>query len=323
MLYVFNICALADVQIWSDGYQQAAYHLKVLRMHITMSMPACSPRDRSSEIAWYRGIDEGPWDGLATFDRVVHPASWALTVQLAAAAAMTERVRLWSCIAILPLRNAALFAKEAATIDVLSGGRLTLGVGIGAHDVEYLATGAPLEKRRQRMDAQVEEMQKIWAEVPPVKEHYPVGPKPVQSGGIPLIAGVEGPKAIARAAKWANGVMDGSHAMHFDPERVSEQRQRVVQGWKQSGRTDVPHFSSCLFFSLGDDPRVQLGEFLVDFLKPYGVDASFIASSTSHGADNLRAAVSGARDAGVDDLLLLPTTADLNELPRAREALGI
>lgn len=292
-------------------------------MHITMSLPVCSPRDRSVEIAWYRGIDEGPWDGLATFDRAVYPSSWSLTVQLAAAAAMTERVRLWSGIAILPVRNAALFAKEAATIDVLSGGRLTLGVGIGAHDVEYIATGGVLEERRQRMDAQVEVMQKIWAQVPPVEGHYPIGPAPVQAGGIPLIAGVEGPKAIARASKWAAGVMDGSHAMHFDAEQVGQQRQRVVQGWKESGRTDVPHFSSSLFFSLGDDSKSQLGAFLADFLRPYGVDAAFIETSTSHGADNLRAAVSGARAAGVDDLILLPTTADPNELVRAREVLGI
>lgn len=292
-------------------------------MHITMSLPTCSPRSRDVEIAWYRNIDEGPWDGLATFDRAVYPSSWALTVQLAAAAAMTERVRLWSGIAILPVRNAALFAKEVATIDVLSGGRLTLGVGIGAHDVEYTATGGVLEQRRQRMDAQVETMQKIWAQVPPVEGHYPIGPAPVQTGGIPIIAGVEGPKAIARAAKWATGVMEGSHAMHFDPERVGEQRQRVVQGWKEAGRTDTPHFSSSVFFALGDDPQSQLTEFLADFLKPYGVDSAFLKTSTSYGADNLRAAVAGARAAGVDDLMLLPTTADPNEITRAREALGI
>ena len=277
-------------------------------MHITMSLPSCSPRDRSLENAWYRNIDEGPWVGLATFDRAVYPSSWALTVQLAAAAAMTERVRLWSGIAILPVRNAVLFAKEAATIDVLSGGRLTLGVGIGAHDVEYIATGGNLKERRQHMDAQVEVMQKIWAQVPPVEGHYPVGPAPVQSGGIPLIAGVEGPKAIARASKWATGVMDGSHAMHFDVELVSAQRQRDIQGWQESGRTDAPHFSSSVFFSLGDDPKSQLGGFLADFLKPYGVDAAFLESSTSYGAENL---------------MLLPTTADPNEIERAREVLGI
>lgn len=292
-------------------------------MHITMSLPVCLPRDRDTEIAWYRKIDEGPWDGLATFDRVVYPTSWALTVQLAAAAAMTERVRLWSGIAILPIRNAVLFAKEAATIDVLSGGRLTLGVGIGAHDVEYLATGNELAERRQRMDAQVMAMQKIWAQVPPVEGHYPIGPAPVQPGGIPVIAGVGGPKAIARAAKWATGVMDGSHATHFDAELVGGQRQRVVDGWQHAGRTDVPHFSSSVFFALGDDSKSQLGNFLAAFLESYGVDAAFLESSTSYGADNLRKAVAGARAAGVDDLILLPTTADPNEIDRAREVLGI
>ena len=196
-------------------------------------------------------------------------------------------------------------------------------MGIGAHDVEYIATEGELRERRQRMDAQVEVMQKIWAQVPPAEGHYPVGPTPVQVGGIPLIAGVEGPKAIARASKWATGVMDDSHAMHFDAELVSAQRQRVIQGWQKSGRTDVPHFSSGVFFSLGNDPKSQLNSFLADFLRPYGVDAAFIESSTSYGADNLQAAVSGARAAGVHDLMLLPTTADPNEIERARETLGI
>jgi len=292
-------------------------------MQITMSLPSCSSHDREAEIAWYRGIDEGPWDGLAAFERVVYPWSWALTVQLAAAAAMTERVRIWSGIAILPVRNAALFAKEAATIDVLSGGRLTLGVGIGAHDVEYVATAGELKERRQRMDEQVSVMKNIWAQVPPVEGHYAIGPEPVQGGGIPLIAGVEGPKAIARAAKWAKGVMDGSYAMHFDAERIGEQRQRVIKGWTEAGRSDMPHFSASLFFSLGDDPKEQMGEFLADFLRPYDVDAGFLETTTCYGADNLRAAVSGARHVGVDNLILFPTTADPQELLRAREVLGI
>ena len=287
-------------------------------MQITMSLPSCSSHDREAEIAWYRGIDEGPWDGLAAFERVVYPWSWALTVTRSGGGydrASPNMVR--------HSRRRCEFAKEAATIDVLSGGRLTLGVGIGAHDVEYVATAGELKERRQRMDEQVSVMKNIWAQVPPVEGHYAIGPEPVQGGGIPLIAGVEGPKAIARAAKWAKGVMDGSYAMHFDAERIGEQRQRVIKGWTEAGRSDMPHFSASLFFSLGDDPKEQMGEFLADFLRPYDVDAGFLETTTCYGADNLRAAVSGARHVGVDNLILFPTTADPQELLRAREVLGI
>ena len=121
------------------------------RMRITMGLPTLFPRGRETELSWYRKLDEGPWDGLATYDRLLYPHSWSVIPQLAAAAAVTERVRLWTDIVTVPVRNPVLFAKDLATIEVLSGGRVTLGVGIGAWDDDYLAVGAPLEKRRQRM----------------------------------------------------------------------------------------------------------------------------------------------------------------------------
>ena len=117
-------------------------------MHITTGLPTLFPHGRETELAWYRKIDEGPWDGLATYERLVYPDSWSVVPQLAAAAAMTERVRLWTDVVALPMRNPVLFAKDLATIDILANGRLTLGVGIGAWDEDYLAVGAALDRRR-------------------------------------------------------------------------------------------------------------------------------------------------------------------------------
>jgi alkanesulfonate monooxygenase SsuD/methylene tetrahydromethanopterin reductase-like flavin-dependent oxidoreductase (luciferase family) len=130
-------------------------------MDVAIGLPTQLAHGREQELSWYRKIDEGPWSALATFDRFVFPG-WALMVQLSAAAAMTERVRLWTDIATLPARNPVLFAKELATVDVLSNGRLTVAVGIGAHDDDYLAVGADLAERRQRMDEQVAIMQGVW-----------------------------------------------------------------------------------------------------------------------------------------------------------------
>lgn len=299
-------------------------------MHITMGLPTFLPHGRETELAWYRKIDEGPWHGLATWDRLLYPWGWAVVPQLAAAAAMTERVRLWTDVVALPWREPVLFAKDLATIDVLSGGRLTLGVGIGAWDEDYLAVGSGLEGKRQRMDDHVATMRKVWAQEPPVEGHLPVGPPPVQAGGIPLVAGVSGPKALARAAAWAYGVSDPAHSLHFNAEVLAAQRERVVEAWKAADRSEPPHFSTPVWFALGPDPLVQLTEHVLEFWgrAPDDVAAGSVITASNEGSLNCGAAgllnaVNGAREAGLDELRLIPTTADPDEIDRAREVLGI
>lgn len=294
-------------------------------MEISILIPTfMHTRTRDQELAWYRKIDEGPWNALCSWERLTYPG-WALTVQLAAAAAVTERVRLWTDIAALPLRNAVMFAKEVASIDVLSGGRLTLSVGIGAHDEDHLAVGSDLSQRRQRMDEQVATMRRIWAQEPAVEGHLPIGPKPLQPGGVPLIAGVKGPKALARAAKWADGVSDPTQTMYYDGEYLAAQRARVGQAWRDAGRTDRPHFSATMWFALGPNPKEQLGKALWDYVRVWGEDAArqHVERSWNYGSDGLRNAVEGARAAGLDELRIIPTTPDLDEIDRARDVLGI
>lgn len=300
-------------------------------MHISMGLPTLFPHGRETELTWYRKIDEGPWDGLVTYERVLYPDTWSVIPQLAAAAAVTERVRLWTDVITLPIRNPVMFAKDAATIDVLSGGRLTLGVGIGAWDEDYIAVGSPLDRKRQRMDEAVATMRSVWAQEPPVERHFPVGPAPVQTGGIPLVAGVVGPKALARAAKWAAGVSDPAHSLHFNPEGLAAQRVRVIEAWQAAGRTERPHFSAPVWFALGPDPENQLREHVKDFweqdVAAVGTETSYLttpgAGTLNCGASGLLAAVNGAREAGLDELRLIPSTADPDEIDRAREVLGI
>ncbi|OBB75873.1 hypothetical protein A5759_06395 [Mycobacterium sp. 852014-52144_SCH5372336] len=301
-------------------------------MKISMGLPTLFPHGRETELAWYRKIDEGPWYGLVTYERLVYPHSWSVVPQLAAAAAVTERVRLWTDVVALPLRNPVLFAKDLATVDVLSDGRLTLGVGIGAWDEDYLAVDSPLERKRQRMDSAVAAMRSVWAQKPPVEGHFPVGPAPIQNGGIPLVAGVIGPKALARAAQWAVGVTDPAHSLHFDAEALAAQRERVIQAWQAAGRTDRPHFSAPVWFALGPDPEHQLQEHVKDFWEQevgsIGDDASTYltppgAGTFNCGASGLLAAVNGAREAGLDELRLIPSTTDPDEIDRARDVLGI
>jgi alkanesulfonate monooxygenase SsuD/methylene tetrahydromethanopterin reductase-like flavin-dependent oxidoreductase (luciferase family) len=293
-------------------------------MEIAMTLPTMLPHGREEVLAWCRGIDEGPWSSLAVPERVTYP-SHALTVQLSAAAALTERVRLWSTLVVLPAHDAVQVAKEMASVDQLSAGRLTVGVGVGGREHDYRAIGGDFTRRWQRMDNQVAEMQRIWAQEPPFDGADPVGPPPVQAGGPPFVAGVVGPKALARAAQWAIGVDDPSSIVAVDATALARQREKVVQAWKDAGRDEAPHFSASLWYALGPDAKQQLGAYVYDYLKIFdeGYARSTAEHAPVHTAAALREAMDAAREAGCDEFFLVPTTTDPAELDRTREALGI
>ena len=139
------------------------------------------------------------------------------------------------------------------------------------------------------------------------------------------MAGVVGPKALARAARWAVGVDDPSSITRVDAEALADQRRRVEAAWKEAGRTDVPHFSASLWYALGPDAKGQLGDYIFNYMKIF--DESFARQwaedASVHSPGALREAMDAARQAGCHEFFLVPTTADPAELDRTREALGI
>jgi alkanesulfonate monooxygenase SsuD/methylene tetrahydromethanopterin reductase-like flavin-dependent oxidoreductase (luciferase family) len=293
-------------------------------MDIAMTLPTMLAHGRDEVLRWCRGIDEGPWSSLAVPERITYP-SHSLMVQLAAAAALTERVRLCTTIVILPSHSAVRMAKDLASVDRLSAGRLTVGVGVGGREQDYRAVGAPFDRRWQRMDDQVATMRSIWAGTPPESDLDPVGPPPVQPGGPPLVAGAMGPKATARAARWAVGVDDGSAVAAPDPDTLRDVADRVRAAWRDAGRTDRPHLSTSLWYALGDDAEARLRGYAFDYLRVFGdqIGEAVAESVRAYTPKALRDAVDTVRAAGFDELFLVPTTADPDELTRTRDALGI
>jgi alkanesulfonate monooxygenase SsuD/methylene tetrahydromethanopterin reductase-like flavin-dependent oxidoreductase (luciferase family) len=293
-------------------------------MDIAMTLPTMLPHTRDQFVRWCRSIDEGPWSSLAVPERITF-TSHSLSVQLSGAAALTERVRLWTTLIVLPAHDEVQVAKDMASVDVLCSGRLTLGVGVGGRAQDYWAIGGDFTRRWARMDQQVARMRSIWAQDPPFEGSDPVGPEPVQSGGPPFVAGVIGPKAMARAARWAVGVDDPSAITSVDPVALAGQRGKVVQAWRDAGRSEAPHFSSSVWFALGPDARERLQEYVYRYMRIFddGFARQLAQSAPVHTADALKATVDGAAEAGCDEFFLVPTTADPAELERTRDALGI
>jgi alkanesulfonate monooxygenase SsuD/methylene tetrahydromethanopterin reductase-like flavin-dependent oxidoreductase (luciferase family) len=291
---------------------------------IAMTLPTMLPHGRDEVLAWCRKVDEGPWSSLAVPERVNY-TSHALTVQLAAAAALTERVRLQTTIMVLPSHNEVQVAKDLASVDRLCQGRLTVGVGVGGREQDYRAIGGDFSRRWQRMDDQVARMRRVWAQEPPFEGADPVGPPPVQPGGPPFVAGVSGPKALARAARWAVGVDDPSAIIAVDASALAGQRQKVVDAWRAAGRDGPPYFASSLWYALGAGAKEQLASYIYDYMKIYGdgLARDLASMAPVHSPAALREAMDAAREAGCDEFWLVPTTADPEELDRTREALGM
>jgi len=293
-------------------------------MQIGMNLPVMVPGlDRRAILEWARRIDGGPYSSLAAGERITFPNPEVM-VTMAAAAAVTERVRLAFTVVVLPMHSPVLIAKQVATVDVISGGRVTLGLGVGARVEDYEAVGAVFEPKRLRtMEAQIETMRRVWAgENVVAGAGRPVEPLPVQPGGPELLAGSLAPGSIRRAARWADGICGFS----FGPsaEEISFAFDTARKAWKDAGRERPPRLVTSFWFALGPGAREQLDEYLMRYLGFMGEDmaAALAPTVTTTSAAALRRAVEMLADLGTDELILVPTTGDPEEVDRVADIVG-
>src|SRR5829696_8804415 len=178
-------------------------------MDIGIGLPATIPWTNAPLILeWAKRADSSPFSSLGILDRLVYP-NYEPLITLAAAAAVTERVRLMTTVLMAPLRRAGELAKQAATIDALSGGRLTLGLGVGAREDDFEAAPASFHDRATRFEEQLDLMKRIWSGEPVSDEVGLVGPRPAQAGGPELLIGGYSANPMRRVGRWANGFISG------------------------------------------------------------------------------------------------------------------
>jgi len=289
-------------------------------MRIGMTLPTMRPDlDRGRFLQWCRRIDDGPYSSLAAGDRITYPNEEMFTA-LAAAATATESVEIIATVAVLPMRQEVLVAKTAATLDVLSGGRFTLGVGTGGRDEDYRSLGAQRERPVGRMNEQVGVLRRIWAGEPPFDGAAPVGPEPVQPGGPPLLVGALGPRSVLLAAEWADGLC--GFDMGPVPETVAAAFDQARTAWSDAGR-GAPRLTTSFWFALGSGARDRLDAYVRSYLHIFGEEFAHAAADMCRvdSQDALAAALDDVAAAGADDCLLVPTTSDPAELDLVAEVL--
>ena len=291
-------------------------------MKVGICLPYAEPElDRQCLVDWCRAVDAGPFSSLSCGERIIG-ASRDMRVVLAAAAVLTERVRIVPSLYVLPMHDAVRAAKEIATLDILSGGRVTLTVGVGGRQDDYRAVGASFARRHARMDEQIAGMRRVWNGEPGFEGAPEVGPLPVQKGGPPILSGAMGPLAMARAARWADGVYAWSgNGLQAEMEALLG---RARDAWREAGREPAPRPVGGFWFSLAPDSETRLREYVFDYLRVFGEDAARAMAAPMN--RNTPEAVADGLDqmeaAGCEEVFLVPATADIAEVERAAEVVA-
>jgi alkanesulfonate monooxygenase SsuD/methylene tetrahydromethanopterin reductase-like flavin-dependent oxidoreductase (luciferase family) len=275
-------------------------------MNVGVGLPNTLP-DATGELLldWARRVDAGPFSSVAVLDRVVYD-SFEPFAALAAAAGVTARVRLATMIAIGPLRPTGLLAKQAASVHALSGGRLTLGLAVGARTEDYEAAGVESRGRGRKL---VEQLAYIRGGV----DGERVGPS---REGIELLVGGLSGQAFSRMARYADGYAHGGGP----PRAFASAAARAQAAWGDLGRPGRPRLWGQGYFTLGDVERGNA--YLRDYYAFTGPFAERVVAENATSARAVKDFVRGYEEAGCDELVLFPTVPDPDELDRLVEALG-
>lgn len=281
-------------------------------MRIGVGLPNTIPNTEGHILLeWARRAEEYGFSTLATIDRVAYP-SYESLIALAAAGAVTQKIKLFPNVLLAPTRNPVLLAKEAASVDQLSGGRLRLGLGVGSRPDDYTAAGQEFSNRGRRFDEALELYHKAWEGELVAGADNPVSPTPV-NGRVPILIGGRAPQTAQRTAKWGIGWTQGG----APPEAGVPVMAEVRQAWKEAGREGEPEFVALVYYALGDNAEERARNYLTGY---YGDWGSGMAAGIPKDADALRDRLKRYQDVGFTEVIFDPTIAELPQLETLAQA---
>jgi alkanesulfonate monooxygenase SsuD/methylene tetrahydromethanopterin reductase-like flavin-dependent oxidoreductase (luciferase family) len=256
-------------------------------------------------LEWARRADAGPFTSVGVVDRIAYDSHEPMAT-LAAAAGVTERVRLVTMVVIAPLRTTGVLAKEAATVDALSGGRLTLGLAVGARIEDYRAAGVRSVGRGARLEEQLADLRDMWESAP--------GPK----ASPELLVGGTSDAAFARAARYADGYVHGGGP----PRAFARAADSARAAWSDLGRPGQPALWGQSYFALGSDAVERGRGYMRDYYSFTGPFAEKVAEGLLTTPQAIAGQVRGYAEAGCDELVLLPAVADPDQVERLAQVVS-
>src|SRR5436305_2409936 len=283
-------------------------------MDIGIGLPnSVREADGRNLVEFAKRADAAGFTTLATIDRIAFP-SYESLVTLAAAAAVTERIKLMPNVLLGPTRNPVLLAKESASVDRLSGGRLVLGLGVGGRKDDLDAVGLSFEDRGKRWDHDLDLIHGVWAGELVNGIQNPVGPTPTNDARVPIMIGGNTDAAIRRAITSGIGWTAGGTT----PDAVAPFAEQVRRAWKEAGRPGQPRIAALSYFSIGHEEDAK--RYITDHYAFLGDFAGQMAEWIPKSAEAVRETVKAFEAIGIDELILDATVDDPDQVDELAEA---
>lgn len=281
-------------------------------MDVAIGLPSAVPGTSGEELVeWARRAEARGFSSLGTIDRLAYD-NYEPTIALAAAAAVTERIGLCTSVLLGPLRpNVAELAKRSLSLQALSGGRFTLGIGIGGREDDYAVSGLEMSDRGETLDAMLKRIREIW-------EGERVGPQVTEAPGLLVGGGVDA--SFERAVRYGDGWIAGGSG----PEVFADAAAKVKAQWSDAGREDEPRLAGLGYFALGPNGAADADAYLKHYYAWLGEElAAMIAGSAAKDAETVQGYLSAYEQSGCDELILFPSSADPVQVDLLADAAGL
>ncbi|MFQ6392274.1 LLM class flavin-dependent oxidoreductase [Nocardia sp. KC 131] len=282
-------------------------------MHIGLGLPIADP---AALLDWARRADAGPFSTLGLLDRLVYDNPEPL-IALGMLAGATQRIKVQTEVLIAPLREPTLLAKQAATLDRMSGGRFVLGLGVGGREDDHIASGTDLRTRGRRLDEQMEIMRRLWSGQDYSTDCGPVGPAPLRPEGPEVLFGGFQPAAIDRVGRWGGGFLAAAAPSWagglFDTARRS---------WTEHGREGAPRIVAQVNVALGAPDLVEQARASMGAYYEFSGRADYMVAGMLTTPDEIRTAIKQFDDLGADEVMLYCYGRDADQVDRLAEVIG-
>ncbi len=284
-------------------------------MRIGIGLPTVIPGVAGDDVLeWARRAEGRGFATLGVIDRIAYPNYEPLTA-LAAVAGATRTIGLMTDVLLGPTRDPVLLAKQAASLALLSGGRLTLGLGVGARPDDFAVTGRDFHARGRDWDVALATMDRVWRGDPPPGTTRTSAPG-AGSGGRPrLLFGGTSDATFRRTVRWGAGWTASSSAGDALPGLI----ERVRSAWHEAGRPGDPWISVLTYFGAAGDPDDHRpAAFLADYYGPQRGPA--LAATLARTPQAMRAMVRRCEDLGADEVVAFPTLPGVEQVDRLADA---
>jgi alkanesulfonate monooxygenase SsuD/methylene tetrahydromethanopterin reductase-like flavin-dependent oxidoreductase (luciferase family) len=262
-------------------------------------------------VEWAKRAEARGFSTLGTIDRLVYGNFEPLTA-LTAAAAVTDRIGLTTAVMLGPLRgNPHAVAKQTQSIQALSGGRLTLGIGLGGRDDDFEFAEVSMGDRAKLQDELLGTLRRDWAD-------DSIGPETASPPRILVGGAVQA--SYERAARFGDGWIAGG----APPEQLAEGREAAEAAWSEAGRDGKPYIACLAYFSLGPDAERAAQDYLTHYYAFLGEEmANFIVGAAAKDADSVKGALAAYEEAGADELIFSPSASDPDQVDLLADAAGL